>query len=156
MTPIGRVRGGRIEPVDDGWAPEIATIELDPERVGRSATVGLDAFSHVEVVFVFHRVDEADVVTDARHPRDRTDWPIVGILAQRGRVRPNRLGVSVAELLDVDGLRLRVRGLDAIDGSPVLDVKPVIREFLPRGPVRQPAWATELMADYWHPAETDG
>ena len=55
----------------------------------------------------------------------------------------------VIELLSVDGLVLTVRGLDAIDGTPVLDIKPVMREFLPRGEVVQPSWASQLMAGYW-------
>ena len=74
---------------------------------------------------------------------------MVGIFAQRGKNRPNRLGVSVCELLGVDGLCVTVRGLDALDGTPVLDLKPVLREFLPRGTVQQPAWASELMARYY-------
>jgi tRNA (Thr-GGU) A37 N-methylase len=74
----------------------------------------------------------------------------VGILAQRGSGRPNRIGVSVCEVLAVDGRTLRVRGLDAIDGTPVLDIKPVMTEFLPRGQVRQPAWSSDLMEGYWH------
>jgi tRNA (Thr-GGU) A37 N-methylase len=49
----------------------------------------------------------------------------------------------------VDGLTLRVRGLDAIAGTPVLDIKPVMQGFLPRGGIRQPAWAAEIMKDYW-------
>ena len=111
---------------------------------------GLDGFSHVEVVFQFHGVDEQAVNLGARHPRGRTDWPRVGILAQRAKARPNRLGVTTCELVGADGLRLTVRGLDAIDGTPVLDVKPYMAEFAPRTPTRQPAWATELMAGYWH------
>ena len=146
---IGVVRSPRDEAVDDDWGEVVATVELDPARLGADATAGLDAFSHVEVVFVFNRVDEAAVVPGARHPRGRTDWPRVGILAQRAKGRPNRLGVTVCELVAVDGLRLTVRGLDAIDGTPVLDVKPYLAEFAPRGDVRQPAWATELMRDYW-------
>ena len=149
LFPIGWVRGGRRDPDDDGWDAEIATIELDGDRFDDSALAGLDAFSHVEVVFHFHRVDEADVVAGARHPRGRADWPAVGIFAQRGRVRPNRLGVSVARIEHVDGRRVTVRGLDAIDGTPVLDLKPVLRGFLPRGEVREPAWAAEIMAAYW-------
>jgi tRNA (Thr-GGU) A37 N-methylase len=82
-------------------------------------------------------------------PRDNPAWPKVGIFAQRGKNRPNRLGVSVARVLAVEGHVLRVGELDAIDGTPVVDLKPVMREFLPRGEVRQPAWAGELMVDYW-------
>jgi tRNA (Thr-GGU) A37 N-methylase len=85
----------------------------------------------------------------ARHPRGNLDWPRVGIFAQRGKDRPNRLGVSVCRIEGVSGLEVHVRGLDAVDGTPVLDLKPCMREFLPRGPLAQPAWASELMEEYW-------
>jgi tRNA (adenine37-N6)-methyltransferase len=82
-------------------------------------------------------------------PRGNPDWPMVGIFAQRGRNRPNRIGVSVCRIVKVDGTRLEVEGLDAIDGTPVLDIKPVLKGFLPRGKVREPDWASSIMADYW-------
>jgi tRNA (adenine37-N6)-methyltransferase len=149
IQPIGHVRGGRVEAVDDDWGDVLATVELDPAAVGEAATVGLEGFSHLEVVFLFDRVDPATVTTGARRPRGNPDWPEVGILAQRRKARPNRLGVSRCELVAVDGLQLRVRGLDAIEGTPVLDVKPWMAGFAPRGPVAEPAWALELMAGYW-------
>jgi tRNA (Thr-GGU) A37 N-methylase len=150
VTPIGHVRGGRHEVVDDGWGEVRAAIVLDPAVVGSRATAGLDAFSHLEVVFVFDRVDPATVTTDARRPRGNPAWPEVGILAQRGKGRPNRLGVSRCRLVSVDGLKLQVEGLDAVDGTPVLDVKPWMAGFAPRGAVDEPAWSAELMAGYWH------
>ena len=149
LQPIGTVVGGRTEAIDDEWGEVEADVLLDEGTVDKDATVGLDEFSHVEVVYLFHQVDAGGVTTGTRHPRGNHDWPEVGILAQRGKSRPNRLGVSVCELLAVDGLQLRVRGLDAIDGTPVLDVKPYIVEFSPRGPIWQPAWASELMRSYW-------
>ena len=149
VEPIGTVVGGRRDPTDDHWGSVEATIELDGDRLGVDATTGLAEFSHIEVVFFFHRVVADAVEPGARHPRGRTDWPAVGILAQRAKGRPNRIGVSLCRLLAVDGLRLRVQGLDAVDGTPVLDVKPYLSGFGPRGPVRQPAWADELMRDYW-------
>ena len=85
----------------------------------------------------------------ARHPRGNAAWPRVGILAQRGKDRPNRIGSTVVRILGREGRVLRVAGLDAVDGSPVLDVKPVFREFLPRGELRQPPWVRELTRDYW-------
>lgn len=113
------------------------------------ALSGLNDFSHVEVVYVFDRVAPGAVQSGARHPRGNQAWPQVGIFAQRAKGRPNRLGVSVCELLAVDRLTLAVRGLDAIDGTPVLDVKPYMVEFAPRSPVRQPTWSHEVMAGYW-------
>ena len=101
------------------------------------------------MLFYFHGVPDAKIETGARHPRGRTDWPLVGIFAQRGKNRPNRLGLCACKILSVSGLNIEVQGLDAIDGTPVLDLKPVMREFLPRGELTQPAWATELMRDYW-------
>jgi len=148
LRPIGYVRGGRAEPTDDGWDAVHATIALTPV-FGPEALAGLGGFSHVEVVFLFHRVAESAVVTSARHPRGRVDWPKVGIFTQRGKDRPNRLGVTVCKLLGVKGTTLSVAGLDAIDGTPVLDVKPCMRGFLPRGQVVEPAWAAELMSGYW-------
>ena len=149
VAPIGRVRGGRAGVEDDGWGAVTARIELDPGALDPSATRGLEAFSHVDVVYVFDRVDEDAVCRGARRPRGRADWPEVGILAQRAKDRPNRLGVTTCELVAVRGLELEVRGLDAVDGTPVLDVKPHLSGFAPRGPVREPNWARELMATYW-------
>jgi tRNA (adenine37-N6)-methyltransferase len=149
VRPIGRVVGGRTAAVDDRWDTVAATIELDPAVVEATATDGLAEFSHVEVVFCFDRVDEDAVCRGARHPRGRAEWPSVGILAQRAKDRPNRIGVTVCRLTDVGPHRIDVVGLDAVDGTPVLDVKPYLAEFGPRGEVRQPAWATELMSDYW-------
>lgn len=149
VQPIGVVRGGRVEPTDDGWGGVTARVELDPAVVAPSATAGLDGFSHVEVVFLFHLVDPGSVCTGARHPRGRADWPEVGILAQRAKDRPNRIGTTVCAVAGVGPGWVDVAGLDAVDGTPVLDVKPYLRGFAPRGEVREPAWAAELMAAYW-------
>lgn len=147
-APVAVVVGGRTEILDDNWGDVTAIIRLE-DTFTPDSLAGLEDFSHVEVVFSFNRVPEDKIETGARHPRGRDDWPLVGIFAQRGKNRPNRLGVSRAEILRVEGRDLHVRGLDAIDGTPVLDIKPVMREFEPRGAVRQPDWATELMRDYY-------
>lgn len=149
LEPLGFVRGGRAEPIDDHWAGVEAEIVLDQARLDPEATLGLDTFSHAVVIFWFDRLDAARMQRGARHPRGNPAWPMTGILAQRGSPRPNRIGVTTCEILGVDGHRIRVRGLDAIDGTPVLDVKPYMRAFDPRGPIREPAWVAELMADYW-------
>jgi tRNA (Thr-GGU) A37 N-methylase len=149
MTAIGRVSGGRSVVEDDHWGSVLSRIELDDSELELSATRGLGEFSHVEVVFVFDRVDEASVCRADRHPRGRTDWPRVGILAQRAKDRPNRIGITTCELVDSGPGWIDVRGLDAVDGTPVLDVKPTLQEFAPRRPVHQPEWATELMRGYW-------
>jgi len=149
LTPIGVVRSPIHEPVDDVWGGVTARIELDASRFSQESLAGLDEFSHVEIVFVFDRVADSEIHLGARHPRGRQDWPKVGIFAQRGKNRPNRIGVTVCLLVSVWPLAIEVEGLDAIDGTPVLDIKPYLRQFGPRGEVHQPAWATELMAQYW-------
>lgn len=149
LTPIGHVRGGRADAIDDDWGASRATIALDPDKFTPDALAGLADFSHAEVIFLFDKVPDDKIETGARHPRGRADWPLVGIFAQRGKNRPNRLGLTTCRIVAVDGLTVEVEGLDAIDGTPVLDIKPVMVEFLPRGDVRQPGWSHELMQGYW-------
>jgi tRNA (adenine37-N6)-methyltransferase len=149
FEPIGRVSSPRTAPLDDDWEAITATITLDPAQFTAESLQGLDTFSHVEVIYLFDRVQETSIQTSSRHPRGNRAWPKVGVFAQRAKDRPNRIGVSVCELLGVEKLTVTVRALDAIDGSPVLDLKPFMQEFAPRGEVRQPQWSHELMAGYW-------
>jgi tRNA-Thr(GGU) m(6)t(6)A37 methyltransferase TsaA len=148
VKAIGSVASSRSEAIDDDWGEVTATITLVAPFDERSLA-GLDEFSHVEVVFLFDRVDPDGVCLHARRPRGNPEWPETGIFAQRAKDRPNRIGLCTCELVRVDGASIVVRGLDAIDGTPVLDVKPYMDEFAPRGTVRQPAWSHELMRDYW-------
>jgi len=149
VTPIGHVVSERKEPRDDHWDSVRSSIQLDPQRFSPAALAELDSFSHLEVVFYMHRVKPEKIQTGARHPRNNPDWPAVGIFAQRGKNRPNQIGTAVCRLDRLDGLRIEVSGLDAIDGTPVLDIKPWVREFGPRGDLSQPEWMTELMKNYW-------
>ncbi|WP_207453909.1 SAM-dependent methyltransferase [Desertivibrio insolitus] len=149
LEPIGHVTSTRAEIRDDDWDSEVASITLDPAVFTADALRGLEEFSHVEIVYFFDRVPPEGVEYGARRPRGNPDWPLTGIFAQRGKNRPNRLGLTIARVVAVDGLTLEVAGLDAIDGTPVLDIKPYMREFGPRGDMRQPMWATELMSGYW-------
>ena len=149
IQPIGIVRGGRTAPEDDHWGESRCRLELDVAMFTPDALSSLADFSHAEVVFVFDRVRDEEIVSGARHPRGRLDWPLVGIFAQRGKNRPNRIGICICRIISVDGITVEVEGLDAIDGTPIIDIKPVLKEFLPRGEIRQPAWASELMKDYW-------
>jgi len=151
VAPIGWVRAPRTEARDDYWGAVTSTIEID-ERFPPEALAGLADFSHLEIVFQFHGVRPERIETGARHPRNRDDWPLVGIFAQRGKARPNRLGVSRCNLVRVEGRVITVQRLDAIDGTPVLDIKPYMLEFGPIGPVSQPRWATELMKNYYDDA----
>jgi tRNA-Thr(GGU) m(6)t(6)A37 methyltransferase TsaA len=147
LAPIGVVRGGRTEIFEDHWGPVESRLLLDRAVLDPDATAGLSEFSHIEVVFHFHL--ETRVRRGASHPRGNPAWPQVGVLAGHSPVRPNHLGVSRCELLAVSGLQLTVRGLDAIDGTPILDIKPYATGFQPAGPVREPDWIRELMREYY-------
>jgi tRNA-Thr(GGU) m(6)t(6)A37 methyltransferase TsaA len=151
VNPIGFVHAARREPTDDHWGGTEARIELAP-AIDASALDGIETFSHVEILFHFLKVDAQRVEMASRHPRENPAWPKVGIFAQRGKGRPNRLGTCVVRLVSREPRALVVAELDAIDGTPVLDIKPLFVELLPREPVHQPPWSHELMRDYWSPA----
>ena len=148
MSPIGVVKNIRKEVEDDNWGDVVSVIELDA-TFGEEALLEIENFSHAEIYFYFHLVEEIKIEIGARHPRNNKEWPKVGIFAQRGKNRPNRLGATTVKLLKREGRQLFVQGLDAIDGTPILDIKPVMKEFLPREDVSQPTWASELMKNYW-------
>jgi tRNA (adenine37-N6)-methyltransferase len=148
VQPIGFVEAIRNRAEDDFWGGEQSCITLTKQFTAE-ALQGLNDFSHVEVLYLFHEVEPSKIVTGSRHPRNNSDWSSVGIFAQRAKNRPNRIGSTICKIVRVEGVRLYVSELDAIDGTPVLDIKPVMAEFLPRGEVRQPAWSHELMRQYW-------
>lgn len=148
ITAVAFVKAARTRPDDDFWGGSESDIVL-ADQFQPEALMGLDGFSHVEVVFLLDQVDEAGVLMGARHPRNNPAWPKVGIFAQRGKNRPNRIACTICRVLKVEGRTLTVAELDAIDGTPVIDIKPVIEGFLPRETVTQPLWASELMREYW-------
>jgi len=150
LHPVGWVRSPQRSPREDFWGGVISEIQLDESRFTPDALAGLGEFSHVEVLFHLHNVEESAVVKGCRHPRDNPNWPLVGIFAQRGKARPNRVAATICRLLSVQGLTMKVADLDALDGSPVLDIKPVFVEFLPEpSSIRQPKWSHEMMANYF-------
>ncbi len=148
LQAIGFVTCSRQEAEDDFWGDVVSTITL-ADHLPEDALLGLDAFSHAEILFHFHKVDKAPV-TGAAHPRGNTAWPKFGIFAQRKKRRPNLLGTTTVKVLGVKGRDLKVQGLVAIDGTPILDIKPYFKEFAPREEVRQPVWVSELMSQYWY------
>jgi tRNA (Thr-GGU) A37 N-methylase len=149
IESIARVSCSRTEAFDDEWDQERSAIKLDTAVLGANAAAGLADFSHIEVLYVFDKVNDDKIVSDARRPRGNPDWPEVGILAQRGKNRPNKIGATICRVISVDDDTITVTGLDAIDGSPVIDIKPVMSGFLPRTDLVEPSWAKEIMTDYW-------
>ncbi len=150
LTPIAYVKNTRPEITDDFWGGVISEIILTDD-FDESALKGIEEFSHLEIIYYFDKIEAGKIQTGARHPRNNPDWPETGIFAQRGKSRPNQLGLSLVRLVEKKGKSLLIKWLDAIDGTPVLDIKPVIKEFLPEPGegIKQPVWASELMKDYW-------
>ncbi len=148
IKPIGYVKSSRKEVTDDEWGNITAEIELTDEFTGESLQ-GIDNFSHAEILFYFHLAKDEKVEYKARHPRHNPDWPKTGVFSQRGKNRPNRLGITVVKIIKQEGKKLIVKGLDAVDGTPVIDIKPAMKELYPCGQIKQPQWADELMVNYW-------
>lgn len=146
MTPIGTVHSPVSTGIDTGWGVVDATISVEPHLT--DALTGLSDFSHALIVFWMHHstFEPSDLV---RRPQGRADLPRVGIFAQRAKHRPNPIGVTTVEILGVEGPHLRVRGLDAIDGTPVLDIKPYFPWFDRRDDVRTPDWCADIMQPYF-------
>lgn len=147
IEPIATVRNSRVEPVDDHWEAITADIELC-DHILEGAFENITDFSHLEILYYFDKVKAEDVVFSGR-PRGNPNWPLVGIFAQRKKDRPNAIGLATVELISHNGRTITVKYLDAIDGTPVLDIKPVFREFEPKSDIRQPGWVAELMREYW-------
>ena len=104
----------------------------------------IDGFSHLWLVVYLHRIEGyALEVTPFMDDKPH------GIFATRSPRRPNPIGLSLVRLLSVEGNTLHIEDVDLLDGTPVLDIKPVLKGFLPRGVLREPKWASEIMHEYW-------
>ncbi|MBK8610015.1 MAG: tRNA (N6-threonylcarbamoyladenosine(37)-N6)-methyltransferase TrmO [Chitinophagaceae bacterium] len=147
LKPIATVKNSRTTPDDDHWAEIVSVIELT-DNMPTEAFNNIADFSHLEVIFYFDKVKNDNIVFSGR-PRGNPNYPLVGILGQRKKDRPNKIGLCTVELVAHNGRTITVKNLDAIDGTPILDIKPVFREFQAVGKIRQPQWVAALMKNYW-------
>ncbi len=147
LQPIAFVKNERKVPSDDFWGNIITEIEL-ADHIPTEAFNNISDFSHLEIIFFFDKTNPKEIVFSG-HPRDNKNFPSVGIFGQRKKDRPNSIGLCTVELLEHNGRKIKVKYLDAIDGTPVLDIKPVFKEFQEKGEIKQPNWVTELMSNYW-------
>ncbi|MFC1935366.1 tRNA (N6-threonylcarbamoyladenosine(37)-N6)-methyltransferase TrmO [Chloroflexota bacterium] len=146
-SPIGVVRSPVTEAVDKGWGRIVARVELEPEYA--AGLQGLAEFSHVLILFLMHEATFDASRHLRRRPRDLADMPEIGIFAQRARHRPNPIGVTAVELLNIEDNVIEVRGLDAVDGTPVLDMKPYMAIYDRIEAPQEPEWVARLMAEYF-------
>ena len=144
ITPVGIVRSPIQDIYHHGYRDVVSEIVINPEL--EEGLEGIEGFSHLEVFFYFHRL-ERDRISLKRRPRDRQNAPEVGIFAIRTQLRPSAIGATVVRLLEHSGNVLRVQGLDAIDGTPVLDIKPyTAHEAVSPEDLRFPSWYEKIRA----------
>jgi len=121
LNPIGRVK---TEAVGDKVKDKTVVSQIIVRDELAEALEGVDGFSHLFVLFWLNQISDDQKMTLKVHPRGRVDMPLLGVFATRTNMRPNPIGLTLVELLKVEGNTLTVRGLDAYDGTPVLDIKP--------------------------------
>lgn len=153
ITPIAFVVGGHANVLDDYQGGTEAIIRLH-HTYPVETLQGIEEFSHLTVTWHFHLARPEDVELHARSPRSNPRWPATGTFVHRNHRRPNQLAISYPRLIGVDGRDLLVTDLDAVDGTPVVDLAPYFEEMGPRGPVRQPAWPGEMLTHYWGDASS--
>lgn len=124
LAAIGYVHNDVEKPRPRGWEKVESRIELLPGTEQRLD--GIEAFSHVLVVFYMDLAENAPEKPDTMTMESGRAY---GVFATRSQLRPNHLGVSAVPLLGHEGASIRVRGLDAIDGTPVLDIKPYLPDY---------------------------
>ena len=147
FEPIGIVKSTATEPVDENWGHIVSEIHLaEPLTPGLR---GLEQFSHLIVLFCMHQATFNSTTDLVRRPRGRADMPELGIFAQRAKHRPNPIGITAVELIGIAGNVVKVKGLDAIDGTPVLDLKPYVPVFDCRDRAIIPEWMKRLMEGYF-------
>ncbi|MCS7373637.1 MAG: tRNA (N6-threonylcarbamoyladenosine(37)-N6)-methyltransferase TrmO [archaeon GB-1867-097] len=144
FKPIGYIHND-VKPFRRvNWSTIISEIRIFPNYV--EGLKGLEAYSHIEVFFIFHLSTSPNILLV--HPRGRADLPLVGVFSTHSPFRPNPLGFSIVKLLKVDVNRIYVKGLDAYDGTPVIDIKPFsyASEKLVElaGELRLPSWISSL------------
>jgi tRNA-Thr(GGU) m(6)t(6)A37 methyltransferase TsaA len=147
LRPIGCVRSDVTAQTDEGWGNVTSRIELLPEY--RAGLLGLDQFSHLLVITYLHEATFDPTKHLTRRPRNLESMPRVGIFAQRAKDRPNPVGITAVPLRSVTADSVIVRGLDAIDGTPVLDLKPYYPEYDRIEHATTPEWVSRLMRHYF-------
>ena len=139
LKAIGIVSNGIKEPVRQSWEKVVSEIVIDPSLT--EALDGLEEFSHIVVLYWMHRVTEDEAPLKV-HPMRRQELPLTGIFATRAPSRPNRIGITSVRLLKRKGNTLMVKGLDALDGTPVIDIKPYIPVADLVADAKVPQWIT--------------
>jgi tRNA-Thr(GGU) m(6)t(6)A37 methyltransferase TsaA len=143
LVPIGRVVNGIEYPSKVKWESVTSEVFVAPQLV--EALDGIDGFSHIVIIFYLDKVSEDKHSLLKVHPERKEELPLVGVFATRSPIRPNPIGITVVKLLARQENVLKVLGLDAYDGTPVLDVKPYLR----RGDLVEEATMPDWLLRLW-------
>jgi len=141
LTPIGFVKNAVTEPQGEDWQTIISEIIVNEDM--NEALSGIDEFSHIIVIYWMHKTPASERSIKKVHPKRNLNLPLVGVFATRSPARPNPIGIATVKLLECRDNILKVIGLDAIDGTPVLDIKPHIPGSDSPTPARIPGWLTK-------------
>lgn len=147
FEPIGYVKSDSTEKVDHNWGDKASKIIINEDLA--NGLLGLETFSHIIVVY---HLNEAKFIKEKhlqRRPQGRAELPVVGIFAQRAKDRPNHIGITAVQLVKVNGNVIEILGLDAIDGTPVLDIKPYYPQYDLKENAIVPEWVDVLMENYF-------
>lgn len=145
LKPVGFVKSPFTEIGDRDWREVVSEIHVDAALT--PGLHGIEENSHLVVIYYLHKSKFDPAVDLIRRPMDRADLPARGVFALRTNYRPAPIALTTVELLKVEGNVLTVRGLDALDGSPVLDIKPYTPHLDHVEDVRTPAWVQRLRED---------
>lgn len=143
LKPIGVVKNNIEQPGFNSWEEIISEIEINKKY--RQGLDRLDEFSHITILFWMNQVLSSKRTLLEIHPRDRQDLPLVGIFATRSQMRPNPIGVTTVKLLKINDNILSVQGLDALNRTQVIDIKPFIPNESLSYKVITPMWVKKLI-----------
>ena len=132
---------------DASWGDDVSEIKLETQYYG--GLNGLEAFSHAIIVYYLDKANFNIEKHLQRRPQNREDMPLVGIFSQRGKDRPNQIGVTTVQILSISEDRLTVKGLDAISGTPILDIKPYYPMYDKKDNCEVPEWVYRLIEHYF-------
>lgn len=146
MTPIGYVENNVQAKKDVSWGEDISRIVLEKEYY--NGLSGLEDFSHAIIIYYLDKAEYKPEKHLQRRPQNREDMPLVGIFSQRGKDRPNKIGMTAVQIVEVCEKALVVKGLDAINGTAVLDIKPYYPVY-DKKEATVPDWVNRLMEHYF-------
>lgn len=147
LNEIAKVHNTVKEKKDISWGNDVSSIVLENKYIG--GLKGIEDFSHAIIIYYLDKANFSIENHLQRHPQNREDMPLIGIFSQRGKDRPNRIGITTVEIVSVHNDKLVVKGLDAIDGTAVLDIKPYYPVYDCKSNAIVPDWVNILMKQYF-------